>query len=163
MRKKYYIGNACWIIRRVILVVMHGWFFNCLKDRRMWLLSGRNWWNLWILEDEHHVFLGCFQPECQPSEHVVWQYREMFGWRLSAAANEKRPGWEKPFEKKKERGLTTWQDTRRHVVNWCVIWLPRELSSCTKFQLLAWTTTTSRRKNWKTVGGLSNLSSHVVL
>ena len=47
----------------------------------------------------NHVYLGCTQRECKPNENVACKYKEMFESRISAAANEKLPGWEKPHAK----------------------------------------------------------------
>ena len=46
-----------------------------------------------------HVYLGCTQRECKPSEDIVEQYKEMFESRISDGATEKLPGWVKPFAK----------------------------------------------------------------
>ena len=43
-----------------------------------------------------HVYLGCTQRECKPTETIIEQYTKMFESRISAAATEKLPGWEKP-------------------------------------------------------------------
>ena len=47
----------------------------------------------------NHVYLGCTQRECKPNENVACKYKEMFESSISAAANEKLPGWEKPHAK----------------------------------------------------------------
>ena len=46
-----------------------------------------------------HVYLGCTQRECKPNKNIHDQYREIFESRISAAATEKLPGWEKPHAK----------------------------------------------------------------
>ena len=38
-----------------------------------------------------HVYLGCSQRECQTSNDIVANYRDMFEFRISAGAKEKLP------------------------------------------------------------------------
>ena len=47
-----------------------------------------------------HVYLGCTQRECKPSDRVTDQYREMFESRFSVGATQKLPGWEKHCTKR---------------------------------------------------------------
>ena len=41
----------------------------------IWVPCGRNWWNMWILRNQHsfldHVYLGCTQREWKPHEIVI--------------------------------------------------------------------------------------------
>ena len=46
-----------------------------------------------------HVYLGCTQRECKPNEIIIENFKEIFESRISAGANEKLLGWEKPHAK----------------------------------------------------------------
>ena len=79
---------------RIVLIEVRGW---------IWLSCGRNRWNLWIQENQHHFLntkiWGWTQRESKANESVIDQHREMFESRLSATATELLPGCEKPRAK----------------------------------------------------------------
>ena len=92
-----------------------------------------------------HVYWGCTQRECKPNENKIDEYRKMFESRI---APEKLPGWEKPLSKNGRvvlrYGRTCSKVALRDIANW----RSKRQSCCTKFQVLAWTTIMSRRRNW---------------
>ena len=50
---------------------------------------------------------------------------------------------------KLQRDPTTWKDMLENAWNGIAIWQTRRRSNCTKFPVLVWTITKSKRKNWK--------------
>ena len=94
-----------------------------------------------------HVYLGCTQRECEPNEDIVNQCREMFESRISATAAENYQDG-RNLTQQLSRGPTTWKVLRKSAFKGIVSWQTKRQSSCTKFQLLAWTTIISRRRNW---------------
>ena len=96
-----------------------------------------------------HVFLGCTQRECKPNEIIIEQYKEKFESRVSAGAIVKITRVGKNLTQRRLRGPTTCKDMLKSALRDIANWQMGRLSSCTKLQLLAWTTIISKRKNWK--------------
>ena len=46
-----------------------------------------------------HVYFGCTQRECKPTEIIIEQFTKMLESRISAGATEKLLGWEKSYAK----------------------------------------------------------------
>ena len=99
-----------------------------------------------------HVCLGC-----EPIENGIEEYRKMFESRISGDTTGKLPGWEKHHAK-----TVAWSCDMEGHAKKCVERC-RELSNkrqrgYTQFQLLAWVTTTYRKRkkmNWDRFDALS--------
>ena len=74
-----------------------------LERSGTWLPCGRNEWGYVDLDEPtsffDHVYLGCTQRECKPSEIIIDEYRKMFKSRIAAAATEKITRCEPPHAK----------------------------------------------------------------
>ena len=84
----------------------------------------------------------------KPNETIIEHCEKMFESRISAGATEKnhyRDG--KALTRKLKRAPTTWKDMLKNASTDTVNWQTRKWSNFTKFQVLAWMTINSRRKN----------------
>ena len=61
LRRFYWLGKSTWLgmsvtspKTRIILIGSRGWHKHWLEESRKRLLCGRNEWNLWISENQHH-------------------------------------------------------------------------------------------------------------
>ena len=109
-----------------------------------------------------HVYLGCTQRECKTSEDIIENYKNMFGSRISAGANEKLPSWREPHA-----NTITWSyDMEGHakkcVEKYC------ELANITNQQMYKVSTSCLddhhiKEEELGTVGELSNVCSQIVL
>ena len=93
-----------------------------------------------------HVYLGCTQRECQTSNDVVDNKRNMFESKLSARATEMLL-----YSEKFGANISSWFYERvmpRNVWNDIASWRTKQLNNNTKSQLHALTTTNSRIKKW---------------
>ena len=95
-----------------------------------------------------HVYLGCTQRECKPNEKIIGQYNKMFESRISAEATENYQDGTN-LEQKLQGGPTTWKDMLENVWNGIANRQTRRQSNYTRFLVLAWTITKSKKKNWK--------------
>ena len=75
--------------------------------------------------------------------------KKMFESRISAGAIEKLPGCGRNLTQKRSRGHTIWKVMRKYAWKDLADWPTKGLSTSTKSQVHVWTTTTSRKKNWK--------------
>ena len=82
---------------RIVLIGIRGWHQNGWKNR-IWLQCGRNWWNLLILTNQHHVSIMYMWDELNMNvnrtQTLSIKNKEMFESRISATATENIPGWE---------------------------------------------------------------------
>ena len=92
-----------------------------------------------------HVYLGCTQRQCEISKDTVDNYRNMFESRISASALEKLPSTRK-LDANIPHGPMTWKVMQRNAWKDIANWRTNQLSSCTKSQHHALTTTHSRKK-----------------
>ena len=93
-----------------------------------------------------HVYLGCTQRECKPNETVIEQYTRMFESRIFAGATDKYLCG-KSLTQKQLHGPMIWKDTPQNVWKSTTNLRTRKLSNYTKFQVLAWMITYSRKRN----------------
>ena len=113
----------------------------CLEQSRIWNPCGRNF----DLDEPttflDHVHVGSTQRECtlikkcSNHEFLLEHLKNYQGGR--------------DFTPRQSRGPTTWKGMRKSALIDIASWQTKRLSSCAKSQLLVWTTTTSRRRNWK--------------
>ena len=107
-----------------------------------------------------HVYLGCTQRQCEISKNTVDNYRTMFESRISAGATEN-------YHARKIfvflRGPAIWKVMPRNVWNDIVSWQTRRLNNSAKYLLHASMTIVSKRKELKSVGELSKVSSQCYL
>ena len=124
----------------------HTWMtWKWLEESRTWRPFGRNWGILWILENKHH-FLTVFSWD---AFDVNVNRTRIFLTNKKNDPTEKLPGWEKLHAE-----TIAWSyDMEGHAkkVRWKALWTgtQKRLSNCGKTQSLAWTITTSRRRNWR--------------
>ena len=93
------------------------------------------------------VYLGCTQRECQISNDIVANYRDMFESRISAGAVEKLPVSEKS-DANIFHGPMTWKVMQRSAWKDIAKWPTKQLNSYTKSPHHALTTTNSKKKKW---------------
>ena len=86
---------------------------------------------------------------CPNHEFLLEQLRSYLGW--------------KNLTQKLSRGHTIYRDMRESALRGTVSWQTKRQSKCTNPLLHAWTTFTTKRKNWKTVGDVSKVCSQIVL
>ena len=94
-----------------------------------------------------HVYLGCTQRQCEISKDIVDNYRTMFESKISAGATEKLP-----HSEKLGANISSWSHDLEGHAKKCVgciaNWRTKQLSSETKSQHHALSTTNSRKKKW---------------
>ena len=98
-----------------------------------------------------HVHFGCTQRECKPNEKIigtiqqdVWiPYFCWSNWKITRMGQTTR----KNFSVVPRHGRTC--PKMRGTVERYYEWATRRRSNCTKFLILVWTITKSKRKNWK--------------
>ena len=96
-----------------------------------------------------HVYLGCTERECQISEDIVDNYKNLFESRISAGAMtkyQKRKPQGNLMPKRYLRGPVTWKVTWKDIANWRI----QRLTDYTKSQRHAWIDHQSKRRNWIT-------------
>ena len=136
----------------IILIGKRGWHQDGWKDAENGSTCGRRWCKKKVDLDEptsffDHVHWGCSKRACKPNEIIVEEYTKMYESRVSAGATEKLPGWEKPSRKNScvvPRHGRTFEKMRWEILR---AGTQKSWSSHTKFKVLAWRITTSRRKN----------------
>ena len=94
-----------------------------------------------------HIYLRCTQRECQTSNDIVDNHRNMFESRISAGAIEKLP-----VSTESDANISSWSyDMEGHskmcVERFCEL-AKKQLNSYTKWQHYALTTNNSRKKKW---------------
>ena len=97
-----------------------------------------------------HVYLEWTRRECKPNEINYEQYKEIFESRISAGANEKLPGCEKPHAKTVARSYNMEGHARKCVERYCE--LANKQSNYTKFRVLVWMIIISRRRHVNQLG-----------
>ena len=93
-----------------------------------------------------HVYWGCTQGECKPTETVIEQHTKMSGSHISAEATEKYQS-DKSLTQKQSRGPATWRDMLKNALGDTVNWQTRKCNNFTQFRILAWTTISLKRRN----------------
>ena len=83
-----------------------------------------------------HVYLGCTQRESKPNEKIIEQHSKMFESRISAGSTEKLPGWDKLRAE-----ASAWSYDMEGIANWQT----KRRSNFSKFLILVWTITKSKR------------------
>ena len=99
-----------------------------------------------------HVYFGCTQRDCKPTDDIFQHYNEVSESHISAGATEKLPGWDRLHAK-----TMVWShDIEGHAQKVCGKVLrtdeKRRQSNFTHFPVLAWMITNSRRKIWNQLG-----------
>ena len=103
MGKRYQVGSVCLFIENEDYSYRYTWTTkkNGKKQNMapMWKTLVKN-----VDLDEptsflDHVYLGCTQRECKPSEIIVEECTKKFESRISAGATENLPEWENPHAK----------------------------------------------------------------
>ena len=92
-----------------------------------------------------HVYWRCTQRECKSNDALIEQYTKMFESRISAGA-ENLPGWDKLHAKTVAWSYDMEGHPKKCVERFCELANKKDRqSSCTKSQLLAWMTITSKK------------------
>ena len=97
-----------------------------------------------------HVYLECTQRECKPNENIMLDNttRCLNPVFLLEQLSNYQDGTN--LARKLQRGPTTWKDMLENAWSGDANWQTRRRSNHTRFLILVWTITKSKRKNWKT-------------
>ena len=92
--KKYRIGNVWLYIGNKDCSCLTWMTSKWLEEEKNMAPMWNNWWNLLILQNQHHsltdhLYLACTQRECKANENIIDQNWEMFESDISATATEK--------------------------------------------------------------------------
>ena len=121
---------------RITLIQKTWMTWKRLERSRIWLQRGRNWWNSWILTNQHHFSTMCIcdalnvNVTTQRTVRITkFRYRN---WKVSYQ------GW-KNLTQKQSRGPTTWKGTRKSAWRGIVTGKQKDGASEHRFNdLLGW-------------------------
>ena len=148
--KKYSIGNVFWITEKLFLSEDVGDIKIGGKKQNMAPLWNKLMKNVDLDEPTSFLDHVALNVNVKKWTRMLLIRTEMFESRIFCYCNWKRLlGCEKPHAQKRLRGATTWKDMLKRALRDTVDWKTKRQSSCTQFQSLARTITTSRRRIWK--------------
>ena len=94
----------------------------------------------------NHVYVGCTQRECKPTETIIERYTKMFESLISAGVTEKLPGWEKPHAKTVAWSYDLEGPAKKFVERFCELAFKK-----------------TKKEELESVGELSKVCSQIVL
>ena len=92
-----------------------------------------------------HENLGCAQRECKPNEAIIEETPRCLNHVF--LQEQQKIAWVGKTSRKKLHNLMTWKEMLKNAWKDTVNWQTRKLSNCTKFQVLAWMITNSKKRN----------------
>ena len=108
-----------------------------------------------------HVYLGCTQRECQTSNDIVDNYRNMLESKIYARTTEKPPYSEKLGEHMSSWSYDIEGHAKKCVERYCEL-AKKQLNISTRSQLHALTTTKFKDQEMGSVGEMSEVCSRIV-
>ena len=149
MVKKYRIGKVSLVTEIKDYSYRYTWMASKLLERsRMWLPCGRHAWKMLILTNQLHFLITCtWDALGVNANRTKLLLSTEFAPRISAAATEKLPGWEKTSRKD---GCVVLRHGRTcSKMRWEILRSGEQIrpSSHAKSQVLAWMIANSRRSN----------------
>ena len=147
--KKYRIGNVYLFIENKDYSYVYTWMTaKWLERNRIWLPCERNWWTTWILFSPLHFLTtyiwDALDVNANRTKSFLNNTEKCLNHVFSAGATD--PGG-KHLTQKQSRGPTTWRDMPDNALRDTASWPTEKWSSEIKFQVLAWMTINSDRKN----------------
>ena len=140
--KKYRIENVCLFIGNKDYSCRYTWMTSkWLEESRKRLPCGRNWWNLWVLENQHLSLTTKTLDALNVTVTANESIHRPIPWnvRITNFLMQQLKSYQggRNLTQRRSHCLTTWKDAQKCVERYCEL-ANKKQSNCTKFQLLSW-------------------------
>ena len=149
--KKYRIGNVDLCIESKVCSCLYTWTISkWLKESKIWILCGRNWWNWLIWENRNRFLTTC---SCDASNVNANRTKVLLMNTEKCSNHEFLQEQQKSYldgrnrTRMRSRCLMTWKVLRRNAWKDIANWRINRLSNCIRSLHHVLTTITSERKN----------------